>query len=97
MMFAIWLEMRGTLWFEPLKIVTSPTPINSIRATSNWLSICAVNACVRRLITARLFVDFIALDRGRLLAEQIVIEHLPRNWSRCPCAEAGVFNQHSER
>src|SRR6187402_1230372 len=95
MMLATWLEMRGTLWLEPLNIVARPTPINSSSTTSNWVSRWAVSSRVKRLITGtgRSFVGF---ERGRLLAEQIVIEHLPCNGGGAR-AETGVFHQHGER
>src|SRR6187200_1515523 len=96
MMLATWLEMRGTLWLEPLNIVARPTPINSSSTTSNWVSRWAVSSRVKRLITGtgRSFVGF---ERGRLLAEQIIIEHLARDGGGGARAEAGVFHQHGER
>ena len=33
--FANWAEIRGTLWLEPLKIVTIPTVISISSATSS--------------------------------------------------------------
>src|SRR3954469_9943560 len=97
MIFAIWLEMRGTLWLEPLKIVTRPTVINSSSATKSWLSICAVRMRVMRLITGGLRVVFFGFDRRRLFAEQVVIEYLARDGRGGARAKAGVLDQHSER
>src|SRR5258705_7190037 len=92
---ATWLEMRGTLWLEPLKMVTSPTPINRNRATSNWLSRCAVRSCVIRLITAGHVI--VGFNRRRLLAEQVVIEHLARDGCGGARAEPGVLDQYRDR
>src|SRR5689334_4252724 len=93
--FATWLEIRGTLWFEPLNIVTIPTVISIINATSSWLSMCAVKSRRTRLITPGLVV--VGFHRRRLLAEQVVIEYRACDRRRCTRAEARVFNEHRKR
>src|SRR5215207_4642814 len=88
--------MRGTLWLEPLNIVAKPTPINISSPISNWVSMCAVSARVMRLITAT-DRPFIGFERRRLLAEQIIIEHLARNRRRRARTEPGVLDENGKR
>src|SRR4051794_39952946 len=95
-MLTSWLETRPVLWLEPLKMASRLTPISSNTASSSGASTWAVNRWPMRLISRGVATDFLQLDRRRLLAEQIVIEHLARDWRRRGGAEAGVLDQHGE-
>src|SRR6187397_341209 len=77
-------------------MLASPTPINSSSTMSSWVSRWAVSSRVKRLITGT-GCSFVGFERGRLLAEQIIIEHLARDGGGGARAEAGVLHQHGER
>src|SRR5689334_4677702 len=92
-MLTIWLDTRGRLWFDPLKITTRPTPISNSIVASSWPSTCAVTTRTARLITGAITLQ---LSCFRHLAEKVVIEHGARN-RRCGySSEAGVFDDHGK-
>src|SRR3990170_1312398 len=90
-MLIVWFETRARLWLDPLKITISPATINTRIAPSSGPSTWAARNRVARLISGAIAVILTGLRRGRLLAEQIIIEHLARDRRRRARTETRIF------
>src|SRR6185295_3487522 len=71
-----WAVTRARLALAALKRATKPTLISTSIAHSSRPSTCRVRYSPMRLIVGILLFDRVAPERLRLLAQQVIVEHL---------------------